>query len=219
MKYSKSCGNITECCTVYIQKPFPLFQCHSVQDQSGLISIPNIPDFLFINNAAASDVTSGALTVTQFGLTYIFTIPAESEQRNCSGTVLSIQYCYEASNETIGSNQHIFNLLVLQQNGLDFTIEQARQVWNIPTREYALQIKSRFAVTSHHCQPITKYRFLHLVTRLLLKMSTEMSFRWCLLLQLGSFRSSSSNTHLETAAPWEAPSQFPKPTEAAMAQF
>ena len=49
------------------------------------------------------------------GITYIFTIPAESVNRNCSGTVVAIQYCYHAelTNADINSRSvlNIFDLL------------------------------------------------------------------------------------------------------------
>ena len=59
----------------------------------------------------------------QFGVTYIFTIPSESTvQRNCSGRVMSIQYCYQARNEDIGNSRDVFHLLSLVQDGLQFTV-------------------------------------------------------------------------------------------------
>ena len=75
-------------------------------------------------NAADFRTGGGAnLTTSRNGFTYIFTIPPESPlMRNCSGTVVSLQYCYQARNRDIGENRNIFNLLSLTQNGLDFTV-------------------------------------------------------------------------------------------------
>ena len=63
------------------------------------------------------------MIISQFGVTYIFTIPSESTvQRNCSGRVMSIQYCYQARNEDIGNTQDVFRFLSLTQDGLQFTV-------------------------------------------------------------------------------------------------
>ena len=63
------------------------------------------------------------MTISQFGVTYIFTIPSESTvQRNCSGRVMSIQYCYQARNEDVGNTRDVFRFLSLVQDGLQFTV-------------------------------------------------------------------------------------------------
>ena len=102
-----------------------IFQCQSSSDQNGLVYTPNIPDFYFNDMNAANFRTGGRanLTTSQDGITYIFTIPPESPlMRNCSGTVVSLQYCYQARDSDIGRNRNIFNLLFLTQNGMDFTV-------------------------------------------------------------------------------------------------
>ena len=79
-------------------------------DQSGLMYTPNIPDFYFSDVNAANFRSSGGanLTTSRNGVTYIFTIPAESSERNCTGNVVAIQYCYETRNGQIGSNEITF---------------------------------------------------------------------------------------------------------------
>ena len=60
------------------------------------------------------------------GVIYIFTLPSESVQRNCSGRVVSIQYCYQARNSDRNKRQNVFNFLSLVQepvqNGVQFTV-------------------------------------------------------------------------------------------------
>ncbi len=70
-------------------------------------------------------------------VTYIFTIPSEQTlQRNCSGGVVSIQYCYEANNVNIGETD-IFNLLSLDsiQTGNDFRVDSSIPIRSTPSNE------------------------------------------------------------------------------------
>jgi hypothetical protein len=54
--------------------------------------------------------------------TYIFTIPAQSAERNCTGNVVAIQYCYQARESDIDSNRDVFNFLHMTRNGFTFTV-------------------------------------------------------------------------------------------------
>ena len=60
--------------------------------------------------------------------TSIFTIPAQV----CSGTIVSIQYCYRARNGTHNTNVTIFNFLVLTRNGSSFTVVRSFSVRTTP---------------------------------------------------------------------------------------
>ena len=54
---------------------------------------------------------------------YIFTIPAESAEHNCTGNVVAIQYCYETRNSQTGSNEiNVFNFLHMNRSELVFTV-------------------------------------------------------------------------------------------------
>ena len=113
-----------------------LFQCQPTSDDSGLVYTPNIPDFNFDDMNAAnsrSGVTHGAnlIGITR-GVTYIFTIPSESSLRNCSGSVVSLQYCYQARYEDIGRRTDVFRFLSLVQNGLQFTINSSIIIQSTP---------------------------------------------------------------------------------------
>ena len=70
------------------------------------------------------------------GITHIFTFPSESVQRNCSGRVVSIQYCYQAKNSERDERQNVFNFLSLVQepvhNGVKFTVNSSIIIQTTP---------------------------------------------------------------------------------------
>ncbi len=117
------------------EESFAPFQCQSSSDQSGLVYTPNIPDFYFndVNTAGFRTNDRANLTDTVNGVTYFFTVPAESASCNCSGDVVSIQYCYRARYRDIGTSSNVFNLLAVDRNGLQFTINN-REVIQIESR-------------------------------------------------------------------------------------
>ena len=101
------------------------YQCQFSSQQSGQVFIPNIPDLYFTPENAAARF-GGNLTETsqQNGTTYIFTLPALSSERNCSGTVLSLQYCFLARARDIGNTLSVFDLLSLTRDGNQFTVNE-----------------------------------------------------------------------------------------------
>ena len=112
------------------------FQCQSSSNQKGLVYTPNIPDFYF-NHVNAADFRSGDgsnLTDTDRDTTYFFTVPAESASRNCSGDVVSIQYCYQVRNRSRDrvTNSSVFKLLAVDRNGLQFTIINSTTIQTTP---------------------------------------------------------------------------------------
>ena len=83
----------------------------------------------------AADFRTGGglnLTTSQDGITYIFPIPSESPLRNCSGTVVSLQYCYEGRTIDLGITRNAFNFLTLVQNGLQFTVNSSVTIQTTP---------------------------------------------------------------------------------------
>ena len=111
-----------------------LYQCMHSREQTGQVYTPNIPDFYF-NHMNAANFRTGPranLTAAKDGIAYIFPIPSESPLRNCSGTVVSLQYCYQARNIDIGMNQFVFKFLSLVKNGLDFTVSDNIRISTIP---------------------------------------------------------------------------------------
>ncbi len=73
--------------------------------------------------------------------TYIFTIPPEQIlQRNCSGGVVSIQYCYEARNRGVGDTA-IFNLLSLhRETGGVFRVANSIPIRSTPSHEICVHM-------------------------------------------------------------------------------
>ena len=49
------------------------------------------------------------------GTTIIFTLPSKSPERNCSGTVTALQYCYQARARDIDIPQNIFDFVSLSK--------------------------------------------------------------------------------------------------------
>ena len=83
---------------------------------------------------AAANFSRGNLTQSLNGVTYIFPIPSESPLRNCSGTVVSLQYCYQARNRDSGRNRTVFNFLFLTRNSINnFTVIRNTTIRTIPT--------------------------------------------------------------------------------------
>ena len=103
-----------------------LYQCQHSTLQDGQVFTPNIPDShfdpagQFSNNGQVNQLLSqpnpGAI------YTYFFTIPPESAERNCSGTVVAIQYCYQVHQDHINSTQDVFSFHSVTRDGFDFTV-------------------------------------------------------------------------------------------------
>ena len=131
----------------------PLFQCQfkCPANQNRLVYTPNIPNSHFRN--AATNCNGASSTQPQNGFTYIFTIPSESPLRNCSGTVVSLQYCYKTINNNSRS-RNAFNFLSLSQDGTQFTVKsrvairRSRCNLLICCSTIFLQQKDRFIITS-----------------------------------------------------------------------
>ncbi len=115
-----------------------LFQCQPSSEENGKVFTPSIPDFYFRHgNAADYSSGSGINNLTRTGRmrnTYIFTIPAElaaaAAEFNCNGTIVSIQYCYDARNQ--GSRMNVFDLVTLNKSGNTFTVASSFRVQTTP---------------------------------------------------------------------------------------
>lgn len=111
-----------------------LFQCQNSSEEIGQVFIPNI-NIDFNHEEVASLRTDGRANLTKpvNSLTYIFTIPPVSAQRNCSGTVIAIDYCYRVGNEDLGLARNIFNFLLLTQDRHQFIIDMRRRIRSTPS--------------------------------------------------------------------------------------
>ncbi len=106
----------------------PLFQCQPSSEQDGLVFTPNIPDFYF-NFEKAGNFRAGPganLTTLSQDISYIFTIPPVSSQRDCSGTVVAMQFCYEyRDNRSLGTTVNAFQFFTLTRDGIEFTVDSS----------------------------------------------------------------------------------------------
>ena len=92
-----------------------LFQCESSSEQNGQVFIPNISDFYFTPKYA------GVTFNRSLGYTYIYNLPPQSAEEECSGTVVAMQYCYRTLEREL-NNANVFRFLYLTKCGLEFKI-------------------------------------------------------------------------------------------------
>ena len=104
-----------------------LFQCQHSTHQDGQVFIPNIPDLYFDHTNVAFKISE--LMRSRNGYTYFFTIPPE---RNCSGTVVAIQYCYGAGQNRINNEQDVFSFHSVTRDGFVFTVTSSFTVRTTP---------------------------------------------------------------------------------------
>lgn len=92
-----------------------VFQCQIPSNESNQVTFPTVPGFDFdLKSAAALNVNSSIeLSLLRRSRTYVFTIPPESVQHNCSGDIVAIQYCYQL--RVLNANRQTFELLLLTQ--------------------------------------------------------------------------------------------------------
>ena len=110
-----------------------LFQCQHSTLQDGQVFIPNIPDTQFdparfSNNGQVNQL----LTQPNPGATYFFTVPPESAERNCSGTVVAIQYCYSFYFNGNQMNRDVFSIHSVTRDGVVFTVTSSFTVRTTP---------------------------------------------------------------------------------------
>lgn len=115
-----------------------LFQCQLSSDQSGQVFTPNIPDVYFNLAAFRNDLrVDFTFKLLRRGTTYILTIPPESVQRNCSGSAMAIQYCYQVRDI---SQIATFEFLSLTRDRLQFTMKRTLLRRSIPTNHICSSI-------------------------------------------------------------------------------
>ena len=109
-----------------------LFQCQPSSRQSGQVFIPNIPDAFFQPSVPTN------LSTAREGLTYILTIPPPSPaERDCSGRVVAIEYCYVANPIMVQFERTVFlfDFLVLnRESRLSFRVVEEITVQSTPSR-------------------------------------------------------------------------------------
>ena len=110
-----------------------LFQCQHSTLQDGQVFIPNIPDLYFDHTNAASQNNLFIQAGNSF--TYFFTIPPESAERNCSGTVVAMQYCYQIRQILLNSIQDVFSFRLVTRDEFEFTVTSSFTVRTTPHQE------------------------------------------------------------------------------------
>ena len=118
----------------YTQTTSSLFQCQPSSGKDGLVYTPNIPDFYFSHKNAADFRTGGGanLTTAVNRHTFILTVPPVSSERNCSGDVVAIQYCYQAITSEIDENVTVYTFQYSNGSGSDFTAAANFTVYTTP---------------------------------------------------------------------------------------
>ena len=115
-----------------------LFQCQHSTHQDGQVFTPNIPDYYFNHTNADNFARLGMdslLTQPSNKVIYFFTIPPESAERNCSGTVVAIQYCYRVHKDDINSAQDVFSFHSVTRDGFVFIVNSSFTVKTTPHLE------------------------------------------------------------------------------------
>ena len=135
-----------------------MFQCQSSSDGSGQVYTPNIPDFYF-NDANAANFRTGRhgvtnLTTASEGAVYIFTVPPESAERNCTGIATAIQYCFEASNGDIEHDLTAFEFRHMTRNGFAFTVTGTFLVQSIPQNSFCTEPQGGFGLAIFCCHTV-----------------------------------------------------------------
>ena len=74
--------------------------------------------------------------------TYFFTIPPESAERNCSGTVVTIQFCYRIRKNLINSTQDVLLFHSVTRDGFDFTVNGSFTVRTTPHQSECAQSRN-----------------------------------------------------------------------------
>jgi hypothetical protein len=126
-----------------------VFLCQPASNQSsGQVYTPNIPDPYF-NSASAFSSDE----VADEDRVYIFSLPPESPERNCSGCVTAVQFCYRAKlkDDQIGVSRQAFTLLMMTGENLLFRVSHRLPVRVTPSSSncvVGLKVKNR---TPHDC--------------------------------------------------------------------
>ena len=105
-------------------------QCSALDAANNLYYFPNLPRLEGNDGIVAGAALVNTYTSSVGGVTYIYPVPLT--QMNCSGTVLTVEYCYRGSTGQLGNELLAFTLLTLEQNGLNFTITDRIEVRTTP---------------------------------------------------------------------------------------
>ena len=105
-----------------------IFQCQTSESSGQQVFTSRILDHYF-NNTTAASMFNKSLIVTVNRRAYIYTIPPESAQRDCSGNVTAVEYCYRAIRIDLNQTKDVFYILsltpsTLENNRIQFTVNR-----------------------------------------------------------------------------------------------
>ena len=109
-----------------------------------------LPDLGIRNDGDAAD--NRELLLASADAVYVFPLPSSL---NCSGRVSALQYCYEGSN--LGTEQSIFRLIILQQSGSTFTVNNTVLVRSTPSDQICTRgfVIFLWRSVTHCCDTLT----------------------------------------------------------------
>ncbi len=137
--------------------PVGLFQCKPSSEETGQIYTPSIPDFFF-DHMNAADLSRGDVNKLSREFTHIISIPAESAERNCSGTAMILQYCYTTNAEEFGHSKNVFNFLILSQDRERFRIKRKLRIMSQPTESICTAVSDATEVICCDTERLSSYR-------------------------------------------------------------
>ena len=79
---------------------------------------------------------------------FIFPLPLTL---NCGGSVSAVQYCYEVRGTEFGMQRLFFTLLLLEQNGLNFTVIDTIPVIGTPTSQTCTPHHAASSISDQYC--------------------------------------------------------------------
>lgn len=155
-----------------------LFRCQpfTQTDRTGYVFIPNIPNIYFNQTSVASFYTGDQANVTSThdAFTYIFTIPSESDGRNCNGTIVGLQYCYQQTGVIMTSP---FDFLEFDRHGQQFTVTGQITISIMPTRNNCVnnQASNRYICCNIQRLPTGEFQLSSSTYYYGIRTSSEMS--------------------------------------------
>ncbi len=107
------------------------WSCSPLDASTNRFALPNLGDLTDENIASIAENLDG-LEFRNAAIVY----PVPSTL-NCSGTVSAVEYCYRGpvNDIVLGREYSVFTLLMLEQNGLNFTVDDIFDIRSIPTLE------------------------------------------------------------------------------------
>ena len=116
-------------------QPVSLLKCQPTSEDSEEVFLPNIPDEIFDHeNISDLRTKEGIELIPTEDVTFVFNLPPVPTERNCSGTVIAIEFCYQIRSIDITDRINVFNFLTLSRNGQQYTVTDRLRVRTTPSQ-------------------------------------------------------------------------------------